>query len=393
MIKFIRVFITSLLVIKVKSGPGDDKTRVVQCLSGTANIGFGCGGKYRPQNSEQDVYYFSNCKFDDQDYENRPPVVSCAAGQQCFTKIKNFDPNGSIVEDVYNDTKGNTHVVVAEFGCGDSGRYKGNWAEYYNNKFEDWYGRERNSFFGLENCCYGDDTDGTDLWSGTDFSQQDFTCYCLDNECNRQFELPYYIKTHLEMKKNMFENDRVTENYGEKRVTESDDKNIPITEGSGHWGSGSGGGTSGAPSVTQNNYVQDSQQGSGHWGSGHSGSGVPSVTQNNYVQDSHQTEQQYFDGEDLTTEDTRERLQYTTYSAIDYVATVYDDLDDVAVELEYDQKDVSVELEPNTDFYEVALKNYKSAVCYRSKAERLTQEKTRLQEEIRVLREKCLDIK
>jgi len=270
MVKFIYLSKLTFLVIGVKyklvqAGPGDDKSRVVQCLSGTANVGFGCGAKYRPDN-KTDVYYFASCKFEDTDYENRPEVVSCAAGQQCFTTIKNFDPNGnSIIEDVYNDEKGNKYQVMAEFGCGDSNRYKGDWTEYYN-KFDEGYIRERNKYFGQEAICYGDDTDGTDLWSGTDFSQKDLTCYCLDNECNRQFELPYYIQEHLTKKGRNLEDtgsvdDPVTESYQE--VTEE-------------YGS--------ASVVTQSNSA---------------------------VIDSQQTEY-ISDDEDLRTDDTRDQYEATT---------------------------------------------------------------------------------
>ena len=48
--------------------------------------------------------------------------------------------------------------------------------------------------------------DATDLWSGTNFSQRDLTCYCLDDECNRQFELPYYIQNALSIRSQEIEN-------------------------------------------------------------------------------------------------------------------------------------------------------------------------------------------
>ena len=250
MVKF-----TSFLVIGVvklvKAGPGDDKTRVVQCLSGTANIGFSCGSKYRPANSEQDVFYFASCKFDDTDYENRPEVVACAPGQQCFTTIKNFDPNGSIVDDVYDDDKGNKHAVVAEFGCGDSGRYKGDWTEYFNDKFKDEFSLGRNKYFGQEAICYGDDTDGTDLWSGNDFSQRDLTCYCLDNECNRQFELPWYIQTHLTYKRDTGANEET--GSADDSLDESYEDDEDYDRNSGTEASGS------VPSVTESN-LRESQQ-------------------------------------------------------------------------------------------------------------------------------------
>ena len=110
---------------------------------------------------ERTVYlYYTSCKFDEADYTNRPPVSACAAGQQCFVTIKNFDPNGSILQDVKNDEIGNTHVVVAEFGCGDSGRFKNDWTEHHN-RFEEKGVQDRNQYFGQEGICYGDDTDGT----------------------------------------------------------------------------------------------------------------------------------------------------------------------------------------------------------------------------------------
>lgn len=195
----------SLLVIglsklsKISAGPGDDKSRVVRCYQGTATTGYTCGEKH------SGYLYYTSCKFDEADYTNRPPVSACAAGQQCFATIKNFDPNGSILQDVKNDEIGNTHVVVAEFGCGDSGRFKNDWTEHHN-RFEEKGVQDRNQYFGQEGICYGDDTDGTDLWSGTNFSQRDLTCYCLDDECNRQFELPYYIQNALSIRSQEIEN-------------------------------------------------------------------------------------------------------------------------------------------------------------------------------------------
>jgi len=188
----------SLLVIglsklsKISAGPGDDKTRVVRCYQGTATTGYTCGEKH------QDYFYYTSCKFDEADYTNRPPVDFCEAGQQCYATIKNFDPNGSIIQDVKNPDLGR-HEIVAEFGCGDSGRFKNDWTEYHN-RFEEEGVQARNKYFGQGGICYGDDTDGTDLWSGTDFSKQDLTCYCLDDECNRQFELPYYIQSELSIR-------------------------------------------------------------------------------------------------------------------------------------------------------------------------------------------------
>ena len=55
---------------------------------------------------------------------------------------------------------------------------------------------------------------------------------------------------------------------------------------------------------------------------------------------------------------------------------------------EQNNKSLSRKSEPS-DFFKLALKNYKSAVCYRSKMEKLIQERNRLQEELRVLQEDC----
>ena len=195
MVKFI-----SFMVVfgSTYAGPGDDDTRVVRCYSGSASVGYTCGGKYEVEvdGEMQSYFYFSNCKFDDNDYENRPEVVECQAGQQCFTTIKNFNPAGSIVDDVHSETP---HTVIAEFGCGDSGRYKGDWTEHHN-KFESEDAKTRNKYLAQEAICYPDDTNGDNYWDSEDFSQRDFTCYCLDDECNRQFELPYYIQRSLSLR-------------------------------------------------------------------------------------------------------------------------------------------------------------------------------------------------
>ena len=43
----------------------------------------------------------------------------------------------------------------------------------------------------------------------------------------------------------------------------------------------------------------------------------------------------------------------------------------------------------SSDFSKLALKNYKSAVCYRSKMEKLLQVRNRLQKELQVLQKDC----
>ena len=43
----------------------------------------------------------------------------------------------------------------------------------------------------------------------------------------------------------------------------------------------------------------------------------------------------------------------------------------------------------NMDFYRLAVQNYKSATCYRSKVKKLNQDIARLQKELKALRKKC----
>ena len=43
------------------------------------------------------------------------------------------------------------------------------------------------------------------------------------------------------------------------------------------------------------------------------------------------------------------------------------------------------------NFYRIAVQNYKSAICYRSKVKQLNEEICRLQEELKTLREKCIE--